>query len=193
MKKSIVISALTVLALLTTGSAFADRVRAGDQGNGGCSCPNPQNIHIVKNKTNGTMTPYKPDFIMVMEGKPIPLQTKYEDPSVDMHFKDTISWELPKGACETTKVTVSWTVKNMAANGIQDNDTTGLVYMGKSIAGTVHTIPLAPGASQTFTHVLTGADAKHGRVSLNVQDDTAVTEFKVDVEACCVTPDDKSK
>jgi hypothetical protein len=61
--------------------------------------------------------------------------------------------------------------------------------MGKSIPNSAYTVSLAPGASKTFTHELKGAEAKRGRVSLNVQDDTAVTEFKVDIDRCCIKAD----
>lgn len=189
MKKNIAISALTVLALMGVGSAYGDSVQKPTRGQGandaggGCSCPNPVNFYQLKNsgKTNGLQSDYPGNF----EAN----QMTYNDPRVDAHFTDTISWDLPKGTCQFTKATVTWKVKNMAANGIQDNDSTGLWVKGKQLPGSGYTIPLAPGAVRDFTYVLNAAQIKDGHVSLAVQDDTAVLEFSVRIEGCCVNPD----
>jgi hypothetical protein len=174
--------ALALVVMLSGGVSSAQTSGPRTADGGGCSCPNPVNINITKSSgpTSGLQSDYPANFAAN--------QMTYNDPRFDLHFTDTIRWDLPKGSCQLTSGVVTWTVKNTAANGIQDNDSTGLWINGAQLPGSGHTIPIAPGTTKTFTYTLTPAQMRTGRVSLAVQDDTAVLNFSVAIRGCCITP-----
>lgn len=181
--KKLGLVALACGAALLGGASFAQTsASSAGEGRGNCTCPSPININITKKSgpTSGVPSDFPANFAAN--------QMTYNDPRFDLHFTDTIRWDVPKGTCELTSGVVTWTVKNMASNGIQNNDSTGLWINGSPLPGSGHTIPLAPGATKTFTYNLTPAQIRNGRVSLAAQDDTAVVEFKVAIKGCCIRP-----
>jgi hypothetical protein len=176
------LSGLSLAALMCAGSVLAQetaRPMPRDM-SPNCNCSSPVAINIVKNSgaTAGLQSDFPSNFKVN--------QMTYNDPSINKHFGDTIKWTLPTSACETT-TKVSWVVKNISGDGLQNNDTTGLWQNGSAIMSTKIGL-LAKGANKPFSVTLTPAQAKAGRISLAAQDDTAVTEFKVQITGCCITP-----
>ena len=102
------------------------------------------------------------------------------------HFTDTISWTRPTKTCQFDYAKVTWTVKNIAGNGMQSNYTTGLWQNGSQLPGSGHNIAMAKGQQLTFTQVLTPAQISVGHLTLVAQDDSAVTSFAVDITGCCI-------
>lgn len=182
--RSVIFTALTLAALAIGGAALAQNSRptGGPAATNGCTCPNPINFRVVKNTgaTSGVQADFPSNFAVN--------QMTYSDGRADLHFGDSISWTLPRGACQVTRGVVTWKVKNMAANSIQDNDSTGLWFGGAQLPGSGHTVAMPPGQVLSFSHTLTPAEIRNGRVSLAAQDDTAVIEFTVEIQGCCVTP-----
>lgn len=106
-------SGLTLAALLGAGAVMAKE-------GGKCICAFPVNFKQIKNSgpTQGLQSDVPSNFKAN--------QMTYNDPGTEKHFTDTISWTLPTKTCQFDKATVTWTVKNIAGNGIQSNDSTGL-------------------------------------------------------------------
>ncbi len=174
-KRNLLVSGLTLAALLGAGVVMAQ------EGNK-CHCAFPVNFTQIKNSgpTQGLQTDVPSNFKAN--------QMTYNDPSTDKHFTDTISWTLPTKICQFDKALVTWTIANIAGNGMQSNDTTGLWQNGGQIAGSSHNIAMAKGQRKTFTQVLNPAQIGVGHVTLVAQDESAVMDFKVEITGCCIDP-----
>lgn len=146
-----------------------------------CNCSNPVNINMLKN--SGPTSPDTTDFLPAHLVNP----ASYNTPQPNKLFAETIRWKLPTRTCEL-KGSVSYTVKNVANSSLQNNDTTALVAGGVSVPGTSQSIHLLLGQSQTFSYPLTSAQIHSGKVSIFVQDDTAVTQVRVNIRGCCINP-----
>ncbi|MES2941915.1 MAG: hypothetical protein V4772_03485 [Pseudomonadota bacterium] len=180
------LSGLSVAALLVAGAVTAQDAVMAPGGQkfpiADCNfCSNPVNINIVKN--SGATNPDTTDFL------PTHLNNNvgYNSPQVNKFFAETIRWKLPTRTCEL-KGTVSYTVKNVANNGLQNNDTTALMASGAAVPGTSKPISLLMGQSQTFSYPLTSGQIHSGKISIFVQDDTSVTNVQVNIRGCCINP-----
>lgn len=182
--RRLILSLVSVGSVMAAGLATAQdatsAAMARPQASGSCPCSNPVNINIVKN--SGATTPFAADFAA---GQLTANMTGYNSTLVNKLFAETIQWTLPTKTCELTGK-LSYTVKNVANNGLQANDLTVLMHNGAQVPGTRHSIQLPVGQSQTFSYPLTPAQIQSGRVSIFVQDDTSVTDVRVSISGCCI-------
>ncbi len=163
------------------GASTPASMGAGVQGGPPIRCPRQHRVVLAKN--SGGAAPEAADLPAGF--KP---GTGYNDAKPNAHFADTTKWSMPVGfTCEALRAEVSWTVKNLSGATLQGGDSTGLWF--NKVAVVSHKVgPLASGASKSYAQTLTQAQVAQGRVTLIAQDDLAVTEFKVQIDACCVTP-----
>jgi hypothetical protein len=181
------LSGLSVAALLVAGAVTAQDAVMEPAGQKfpvlGCdSCSNPVNINIVK--ASGPTTPDPADFLPTHLVNP----AGYNATQPNKLFAETIRWKLPAIRTCELKGTVTYTVKNVLNNSLQNTDSTALMSGGASIPGTSHPLNLAPNQSQSFSYPLTSAQIHSGKISIFVQDDTAVTQVRVHIRGCCINP-----
>ncbi len=178
--RRLLLSGLSLAAMLSAGTAFAQD--ASRDRNGPCHCSHPVNVNIKK---TSNPTPDAKDFLPQYAGKPA---VAYNDSGADHYFRDTIKWTKPATQVCELKGTIKWTVVNNAKNGIQYNDTSWAMLNGAAIPGMGGPVgALAAGATKTFgPYPLTSAIIQSGQISVGLQDDTAMKEIDVKIEGCCI-------
>lgn len=184
LNRRILLSTLSFAAMTVAGVSMAqDAVRPMPSDLGGrCNCSHPVNIKIQK---NSNPTPDTKDFPAGFLKSPA---APYMFAGTNYHFGDTIKWTVPTKTCEV-KGTISWTVTNLGADGLQTNDSSSLSANGASIPGMGGSIGSLPkGGTKTFSYPMTAAIWKSGQISVSLQDDTAMKDFKVEVTGCCIDP-----
>lgn len=188
------LSGLSAAALMVSGAATAQKpVMASEAVRlpglqklplQGCeSCSNPFKFEVLK--SSGPTNPDPSDFLPAHLVNP----AGYNGTQPNKLFAETIRWTVPAiRPCEM-EGTVSYTVKNVLNDGLQGNDLTVLMIAGGTqVPGTRQPIALPVGQSQTFSYPLTPAQIQSGKVSIFVQDDTSVTQVKVNIRGCCINP-----
>lgn len=182
------LSGLSVATLLVAGAVMAQDAAMAPGGQkfpiADCNfCSNPVHINIVKN--SGATNPDPADFSPAHLVNP----AGYNATQPNKLFAETIRWKLPASRTCELRGTVSYTVKNVLNNNLQSNDLTVLMTAGGTqVAGTRQSIALPLNQSQTFSYPLTSAQIRSGKVSIFVQDDTSVTNVKVNIRGCCIHP-----
>ena len=190
-------AALFSLMALSMGTAFAQDARESrgpisaqtvrpPAASNICHCSNPVNVLVVKNA--GPTSAVPADFIVPASRVN---ESPYNGTQVNKFFSDTLTWTMPKSNNCELKGTVMIRVKNLGT--ISSNDSVGVWQSGKAVPGYNVGGPAnqlwggqGSGAIKTLTYPLTPAMMQLGRLSVFVQDDTAVQEIKVQFEGCCI-------
>lgn len=180
------LSGLSFAALLVSGAVTAQDAAAPMEKFpvADCNfCPNPVSVNIVKN--SGATSPDPADFL------PTHLNNNvgYNSTQANRFFAETIRWRMPAARVCELKGTLTYTLRNVANSGLQNNDlAVVLTAGGTQVAGSRQSITLAAGQSQTYTYTMTSAQIRSGKISLFVQDDTSVTNVRVNIRGCCINP-----
>lgn len=167
-------------------AAFSDEENAARRPGGGAKpmlCPNPTTIVL---NAPPIATPFASDFPPLA---PPFLTNQLNDPATDKHYRHTFQWKLPSNCCQF--VSGGLQVSYRANGGNAGNDSVSLWKNGSSL-GWQYLYPGAPSASiaagttGTKSFALTPAMVAGDRLSVQVQDDSAVTGAKIVIRYCCL-------
>lgn len=152
-------------------------------------CPIPMHIHLT---ASSGAAPYLPDFPAKCSGG---YTSTLNWTKVNTCFRYTFKWRPETECCQCTNATLTIKYKSLqggqsATSNDAGNDSMSLWSNGSAIPGTSQALysnfPFQPGQTGTKTIPIKCEWLKGNRLSLILQDDTAVVSATLDVVGCCI-------
>lgn len=179
-----------VCILFTAFGAFAQpQERVAGPGGPAFPCPHPVNNLTINN--GPTPTPVQTEFPAALTWSAIS-GSVFNQTAQDTHFGHTITFPGERQCCLMTKGQLTVTIKALnsgpANSSTAANDAVHVVIGGavKYSKQPWLTTGVTAGTVLPVVFPLTAADLANGRISIYVQDDTAVTSVQLVVSGCCI-------